>query len=299
VSKKAYDEKLAALNPLKQAPREEAVVALRKALKDRNNFYVAKAAGLAADRALDELLPDLLAAFERFFDDPVRSDPQCWAKNAIAGALQALGHREAATYLRGLRHKQMEPVWGGEADAAGPLRSACALALIDCPLPSIAILRYLIPLLTDAERPVRVDVIRAIAHLGDPGSALLLRLKAEAGDQEPEVTGQCLTALLAVEAGADAVPFVESFLVHPDSDVQLEAACALAQSVDSGALEAVKRYWQGRYPSAEIRRAILLNLGASPQRDAAEFLRDVIRTLPDLAPTARQALAASRFAKDE
>ena len=36
--------------------------------------------------------------------------------------------------MRGLRHIQMEPVWGGQADSAATLRGTCALALIDCQL---------------------------------------------------------------------------------------------------------------------------------------------------------------------
>jgi hypothetical protein len=51
-------------------------------------------------QALDELrfealMVDLLPAFDRFFVDGARSDPQCLAKNALAHALKDLGHRGA------------------------------------------------------------------------------------------------------------------------------------------------------------------------------------------------------------
>jgi len=191
----------------------------------------------------------------------------------------------------------LEPVFGGKADAAATLRGACALALIDCPLPTITILRHLAALLADSETTVRVDAVRAITHLGDPAGAVLLRLKALTGDAAPEVLGQCFSALLALEDVADAVPFVERFLESPEPDVQLEAACALAQSAADAALQAVKRYWDTPRPTIEIRRAILLNLGASPQHAAAEFLREVIESEPRLAATAREALAGSRFSR--
>ena len=63
----------------------------------------------------------------------LKRDPQCWGKNAVAKALKELEHREAAPYLRGTAHIQMEPVWGGQQDTAGPLRGICLLALPACP----------------------------------------------------------------------------------------------------------------------------------------------------------------------
>lgn len=291
MGKKAFDEKLAAL-----ASEDEA--GLRKALKDRNNYLVGRAAALLGERGCEGAVPDLLAAYERFFQDPVKNDPQCWAKNAIAVALKVLGHREPATYIRGMGHIQMEPVYGGKADTAITLRGTCALALIDCPMTAISILRHLTVLLADAEAGARLDAVRAITHMADPSGILLLRLKALSGDSSQEVLGQCFSALLACEAASDAVPFIERFLAGADTDTQLEAACALAQSAEPQALEAVKRYWDGRLPAIEIRRAILLNLGASPLRAAFEFLREVTESRPDLAATAREALTASRFARE-
>ena len=291
MGKKAFDEKLAGLV-------DEDEAGLRKALKDRSNYVAGRAATLLGERGFDAAVPDLLAAFERFFQDPGKSDPQCWAKNAIAAALKGLGHREAATYIRGIGHIQMEPVYGGKADTAMTLRGTCALALIDCPMTAISILRHLTALLADAEAGVRIDAVRAITHLADPSGLLLLRLKALTGDSAPEVLGQCFSALLACEAASDAVPFIERFLRSADTDTQLEAACALAQSAEPQALDAVKHYWEDRLPTIEIRRAILLNLGASPQRAAFDLLREVMETRPDLAATAREALAASRFARE-
>ena len=41
-------------------------------------------------------------------------------------------HDESAAFLRGLRHVQMEAVWGSTVDTAATLRSTCALALLQC-----------------------------------------------------------------------------------------------------------------------------------------------------------------------
>jgi hypothetical protein len=117
----------------------------------------------AAALSLPELIPDLLAAFDRFLVDPVKSDSQCWAKTAMAKALNDLGHREAEVYSRGLVHVQLEAMWGGHADSAATLRGTCALALADCQLDDLTVLRHLTGGLADPEKTVRVDTAIAIA----------------------------------------------------------------------------------------------------------------------------------------
>src|ERR1017187_2483936 len=126
------EEDIEALNRLRESTAPDSVTSLRKALADRVNLIVAKAAKIAAERQLRDLLPDLLAGFDHLFEKPAARDPQCWGKNAISQALVAMEHREAALSLRGLRHVQLEPAWGGEEDAASTLRGTCALALPAC-----------------------------------------------------------------------------------------------------------------------------------------------------------------------
>src|SRR5512133_2710767 len=133
MSKKSFDEQLAAVEALRNGPAGPAAAeALRRALANRNNYVAAKAAAAARELGLKSLVPELLAALERFFSNPVKSDPQCWAKSAIVAALVELGCRDSSVFLRGLRHFQMEPVWGGVADTAGALRGKCAAALVEC-----------------------------------------------------------------------------------------------------------------------------------------------------------------------
>src|SRR6185312_2059495 len=103
---------------LRDVTHAEALPELRKALADRVNLIVAKAAKVTAERQMRELVPDLLAAFDRMFVKPLESDTQCWGKNAIAKALTELDYRESAPYLRGHRHIQMEGVWGSVEDTA-------------------------------------------------------------------------------------------------------------------------------------------------------------------------------------
>ena len=60
-----------------------------------------------------------------------QSRPQCWAKNALAQTLAAFDYQDKELFLAGMRHVQLEPVWGGSSDTAGPLRGLCALALVN------------------------------------------------------------------------------------------------------------------------------------------------------------------------
>lgn len=262
MSKRAFDEKLAALEALRSKP-ESAAPAVRKTLAGRSNFLAAKAAALAADLHLAELIPDLAAAFGRFPD--AAADPQCWAKHAIVKALKDLAHREPDVFLRGLRHVQMEPVYGGRSDSAATLRGACALALIECRIDDLTLLNCLAEALADSEKVVRVDAAVALSSCGVPEASALLRLKALSGDPEPEVTGQCLASLLSLSP--DAVDFAARFLDSPDADLQIEAVAALAQSPAPAALPALRRYWEKILPP-EVRRAAHTILAASRHREA-------------------------------
>ncbi len=177
--KRKFEEQLAALDALRQQLPEAAPEALRKAPSNRNNFVVGKAADLIRTLNLSQLIPELLTAFDRFFEDPIKTDPQCWAKNAISGALTAFEHQDPAVFLRGMNHIQPEPSYGGSSDSAGTLRATCALALVQCrSLPEPDLLKHLVELLADKDKSVRTETARAIEQVGSPSAALLLRLRA-------------------------------------------------------------------------------------------------------------------------
>jgi len=288
----AFDRRIEALESIRSTANPD--VQLEKALRERNNFLVARAATIAADLQLDVLIPDLLEAYDRFFVEPAKSDPQCLAKQALANALHGLGHHGADAYVRGIGHVQLEPAWGGRADTAAGLRGTCARALTDCFLDDLVILRYLTDCLADPEKTVRIDAAIAIDQLNRPEGALLLRLRLLTGDT-PEVMGQCCTSLLSL-AQDDAVEFVSRFLHDPDVDVKVEAASALAQCRQPESIALLREFWQNELSTTDVRRAILIGLGASPLRESAEFLLMAItHEQPTLAETAITALSTSRF----
>jgi HEAT repeat protein len=299
MSKQAFNLRLEALEAVRaHLDPESARQALARALKDRNNYLVARAAAITADLRLDLLIPELLTAFDRFMTDPIRSDPHCLAKMAIASALRELGHHGAPVYLRGIRHVQLEPAWGGRADTAAGLRGTCALALVDCPLDDLEILTYLTDALADPDKTVRIDAARALEQLNRPEGGLLLRLKALIGDPDLDVMGQCFSSMLSLAPTA-VVAFISRFLKSASEDVQLEAASALAQCRDPEAIQVLREYWQDPLVALEVRQALLINLGASPLPEAADFLLGVVAREPAaLAGTAVGALATSRFQRE-
>ncbi len=274
--KRKLDDQVAALDALRQAPPETRAEPLRKALANRNNFVAAKAAELVREGRIEELIPDLLTAFDRFFHDPEKSDPQCWAKNALSRALAALEYQEPDVFLRGMRHIQLEAVWGGRSDTAGTLRSTCALALVQCRgLTEIDLLSHLIDLLSDKDKTVRIEVLRAIAQLDSPSANLLLRARAVLGNDEPEVLGACYSGILGID-GVRAIPWVSKFLASAD-DAAGEAALAIAATHSPEAFECLKHHLLEAKDAWW--RSVLLSAIALCRLDAAlEFLLDLVRS---------------------
>jgi len=239
---RSFERELAQLEALTgRVPDAVGVDRVRRALESENNYLVAKAANLAAAHELAGLLPQVLAAFDRFFADPVKSDPQCWAKNALVKALVKLECRDATVYLRGLRHTQEEPVWGGQSDTAGALRSTCTLALVACEgLSETALLNILLEPLLDQDKSVRMEAARAIGQVGGASAALLLKLRVLLRKEEPEVLGACFSALLTMEHTdkPGTISLVADFL-DDGEEAAAEAAFSLAETHEPSALAAL------------------------------------------------------------
>ncbi len=289
-AKRPFDATLDKLQALRRARPDEAAPELARALKLANNLLVAKAAELALHHDLRALTPDLVAAFPRHFENPAKSDPQCWAKNAIAKTLAAFEYPDSALYLTGLRHRQLEGSWSGATDSAGPLRSTCALALAGCrDLPAHRILVELTPLFADTEIPVQAAAARAVASVGVPASALLLRLRAELGSGGPELLGACYAGVLALE-GASALPWAARFLAHED-DAAAEAALAMADTHAPEAFTLLRTaFLRARDPDPWYRAALLSAAALTRQEDATAWLLSLVEKEPRLAEDAAEAL---------
>jgi HEAT repeat protein len=297
--KRKFEEQLAALDALRQLPPEAATEPLRKALTNRNNFVVGKAADLTRTLNLSQLIPELLTAFDRFFEDPIKTDPQCWAKNAISRALAAFEHQDAPVFLRGMKHIQLEPSYGGPSDSAGTLRATCALALVQCrSLREADLLTHLIELLGDKDKSVRAEAARAIEQVGSSSAALLLRLRAildsglksrrpDQAPEEPEVLGACYSGILRIE-GPSAIPWITRFLSDAD-DSAAEAALAIAGTHSAQAFETLRERLT-KESDPWFRSVLLSAIALTRQDEALEFLLDQVRAESLQAEPALEAL---------
>jgi hypothetical protein len=279
------DAELAVLDEL-PADRTAKVEALKRALSGHYRV-AAKAARAAEDSLLYELVPSLLASYARFLDKPLKQDPSCFAKKALARALVALDCNDVEFFLRGVRYRQLEPVWGGTADTAVDVRSSCAMGLVASGYSRALV--ELTALLNDADAAARLGAVRAIA-CGNPREAeLLLRSKVLSGDAEPQVLGECFTSLLSAEP-EESIGFVAGYLGHADDGVRELAALALGESRLEGALAPLKDAWNGVLLGAELRRTLLRAAAAHRSEAAFDWLLTIVADAR--APVALEAIEA-------
>jgi HEAT repeat protein len=277
MNKSKLEDRLEQLRQLRSAtPNEEVAAALSKALKDRSNLVTAEAAKTIAELRVSQLIPALLETFDHLFEDPVKRDSKCWGKTAIAQALTNLEYADSRPFIRGARHIQMEPVWGGQEDAAPQLRATCMLALVQCDdLSRPEVFRHLVDALADPADPVRMEAVRAIAQMNGDEACILLRLKARLGDRRPAVTGQVFDALLSLE-GEKGIEFVTQQIVATNNEVRDEAALSLGSSRLPKAVEVLTSAWTKT--NDQVFRSVLLRaLSSSRQQTAIDFLLDIIR----------------------
>jgi HEAT repeat protein len=290
---RSFERELAQLEAMSgRVPDLDEIEKVRRALGSENNYLVAKAAAIVADHGLKDILPDVLSAFDRFFIDSVKSDPQCWAKIALVKALIKLECRDATVYLRGLRHIQEEPVWGGHSDTAGALRASSTHALVVCEdVSEPALLNILLEPLLDQDKTVRMEAARAIGQVGGASATLLLKLRVLLRKEEPEVLGACFSALLGMEHNdkLGTISLVADFLDDAE-EAAAEAAFALAETHESAALTALidrRRKGADAWFASVLDQAIVL----TRLPEAMDFLLGVIERDFRQAPSALEAIS--------
>ena len=260
------EKKLEALSSVDgAADRVVQSTAIKPFLSDKHFRVVAKAATLAGERSLAELIPGLLSAYARFLEDPIKRDPNCIAKGAIARALVNLGCEDVGFFLEGSRYRQLEPVWGGSADTAIDVRCSCAMGLVGTGY-SRAV-QELTALLHDPESRARAGAARAIS-CGNPREAeAVLRLKVLVGDAEAEVLGECFTGILSI-APTECLPFVATYLSGESEGVRDFAALALGESRNPKAVEHLRNAWDAAGPFGDF-RIVLIRAAALNRTEAA------------------------------
>jgi hypothetical protein len=263
------------LSTLRDDPNQSAVAAeLRKALKDRSNLVVAKAAKLAGELHITDVIPELVSAFDRLMKNPTKLDKRCEGTFAIATALHALDYVEPDVYRAGIRHVHFEPSFGPPVDEAAKLRAQCALGLVRTRDPQALI--TVAELLADAQPHARLGAVRALASNGGEGGIMLLRYKALIGDKDPEVLAESLSGLLAADF-ANSLPFVARFMDSDDADLAESAVLAIASQRRTEAFVALREKWE-RSVHLDIRKSLLTAMATMRIEEATDFLVGLLQS---------------------
>ena len=285
---------LAELRELREAPKSPALSKeLQKHLSSKTNLVVAKAAQIVGRVGEDGLAADLVRAFGRFMINPAQTDKGCIAKTEIVKALCALECEPEELFLKGVRHVQLEPAYGGPVDTACELRSTSAMGLVR--IGSAQALTELVTLMTDKEADARIGAIRALTYSGREEASLLLRFKVLTGDRESAVISECFTALMKL-APSRSLRFVARFVDPGYRSLCEAAALALGESRLPEAFELLKEKWETTI-DAQLRRVLLLPIALTRQEGVLEFLLSVIGTKDT--ETAGVAIAALGIYKDD
>ncbi|MEM8503644.1 MAG: HEAT repeat domain-containing protein [Cyanobacteria bacterium P01_D01_bin.1] len=247
------------------------VVTLRKIINGTQVIAILPIAKLIIRHSLTQLIPDLIVAFHKMLEKGEKTDPGCKAKWAIANTLYQLEQPNADLFLTGIRHTQLEPVWGGTTDTAPPLRSLCALGLVQANYSDV--LSELADLLADDEHDARAGAARAVGYSQNPAGIPLLRLKVHFGDTEPQVMSECFVALL--QLSAEQAPIVIERLESGSEAERELAAIALGEARIPEAFAAIKRQWQ-RTRSPELRSSFLLAIATLRTEAAIDFLLGLV-----------------------
>ena len=293
-STRSLESKLARLTELRDtADTAELCSELAKHLTGKSSHVVARAASVIEARRIEALAAAVEGQFERFMVDPVKLDKGCIAKTAIVACLASLEQGSAEFFLKGLRHIQLEPSYGGPVDAAVELRSQSAFGLTSTGYPDTVL--ELTTALADEAYPVRQAAVRALASLGGIEVEPVLRLKALHGDPEPQVLSETLEAWLVLSPER-SLCFVERYLDASDEAVAEAAVLALGASRCVGAFELLTSRLDRSFTRSSSTRTVLLAIAMLRREGAIAFLLDLVTEGPRRrAADALRALAIHRY----
>lgn len=270
-------ERLKALEAMKsRSLSEEVRLEIRAALGDKDNLVAAKAASLAKHFRLTDFFPELRAAYRQFLSNPQKTDKLCLAKEAAIEALDAMEDLDEELFLHAAGYVQLEPAYGGPADAAGPLRVAGCRALAR--IGSTELFFVLADRLADTEVDVRSAAAQILAGLFDERAELLLRMKALAGDSHPRVIGDCFRSLMTLHPQR-SFPFVLDYLEALQGEIAEEAMMALGESRHPQAFHLLSKMF-ALAADPKRREALISAISLLRTKEALHFLLSAVTEEP-------------------
>src|SRR5205807_669519 len=189
-------------------------------------------------------------------------------------------------------HVQMEGSYGPPVDVAAKLRAFSALGLARTRHPHA--LDEVVALLVDAEPQARIGAVRALAANGGEAGALLLQLKVLTADQEPDVTAECFSGLLA-NASEKLLRFVEKYADAEDPAIAEAAILAIGSSRLPAAFERLQKKWDNS-AGADLKRVLLLAMAMTRSDAALAFLVSLLED--SNTQTARHSISALAIYRD-
>jgi HEAT repeat protein len=288
MARRSVEDRIAEVAALRGEPdSESACTIIGEALAAKPNVLVAAAADVIRHTLARGHEQALCEAFQRLMHEPTRSDKGCLGKRAIAQTLYELEADAREVFLAGIRHVQLEPVYGGKADTAIELRVSCALGLVRSLYPDV--MGELARLLADPEVMARVGAARALAYTDHVDAAApLLTYVALTRGEDSRVVAAALEGLLELQK-ADALPLFEELLQRGDAELRAGACIALGESRLAEALPVLVRAADDAVTSEE-RQPVLLALAMLRSEPATRHLLGLVRDAPEGA--ARDALEA-------
>ncbi|MBA2113360.1 hypothetical protein [Bremerella alba] len=252
---------------------DEARKILQSALAHASNRTVQRAAEMIAQAEDASFTSDLVKAYWRLKRNPLKKDPGCLAKTAIVKALVQAEHADMELFRDGITYCQIEPHWQGEIDSAAEIRGVCAIGLVHF-TPTIEVLNHCAVLLSDLWPEARLGAAQALGALAQIEAAPLLRLKLLTGDSQPEVHGECCSAMLKADR-EEGLAFVQPFLNSHDADQCVQTALALGEARLPGTFDRLRNAW-GLRSELNVRESLLLCIGLLRTTESQEFLLSLI-----------------------
>lgn len=278
---------MAAVRALRSRPDDAVVVAgLTHTLTHTNAAVVAMAADLAGDRDLTGLIPNLLAALSRLYENATEADPTCAGKIACLTALDKLNHLDKAPFLRGALYIQMQPAWPSPHDAATGLRVRSILALAR--FGGLDVLMALAEALSDPDEAVRGAAAQSLAFCGEPAAAAMAMQKIRCGDADAAVTADALGALITLRP-LDGLACAAGLLEARSPELRPFVYLTLGQSHLPEALPLLSRELKHLRGVGE-RRDVFVAIGLLRTANSVAFLLETVATGP--LADARAAVAA-------